>query len=273
VTRMWYPELERCGRLGNQLWQIGSTIGLARRAGIEPLVAEGWSYRPVFSLPDEWYRRPALGEALLDVREQAVELHPWTRPYLQHLPYIDGVAEELRAAFTPSPYATGLLDEAWDRLGLDLLATPRCAVHVRRGDVLTNPPGTINVLPASYYLDAMNEAHAEGAATFVVFTDDPDWCRANLAGIDRVVSGAVRPPRQAGGYTEAGPVDWRDMLLMARFDMHVCSNATYGWWGAWLHGGRKVWTPTPWFGAQYAPRHEANRFVDGRWPPPLLVRA
>ena len=51
-----YRQLGRNGQLGNQLWQIAGTIGIAYKAG-DMAAFPFWRYRSYFSVPALW-RRP-----------------------------------------------------------------------------------------------------------------------------------------------------------------------------------------------------------------------
>lgn len=280
-----FARLGQVGRLGNQLWQIASTVGLAAQHGLRPLFP-AWDYDEVFNVPPKWFV-PGIVEtgrvtvAPVDVRELATAIDPWCRDYLQHLPFITPAEEQVRAAFTLTDPAMLQLSDYALEVGILDLPGPVCAVHVRRGDVLTNPPGTINVLPARWYERMMTDAAAAGARSFAIFTDDEEWAGRLKVPLDRsgvqvgggyqprpsiVVSGIVRPPPQdADACRSVGPSDWPDMMLMAGCDMHILSNATYGWWGAWLANGGPVWYPWPWVGPKFAQRFRHNVWWPDGW--------
>jgi hypothetical protein len=267
VNLLTYRKLGRLGRLGNQLWQIGATVGLARRLQSVKPVFPPWDYQSVFNVPDEWFVYEDELALAIDSPDIAVDLGTpesiGPRHYLQHLPYLLSAEAEIRQAFTPSPKAEAVLDILWAEYELDQLQPPIVAVHVRRGDTLNNPPDTLNPLDASYYFSGILGALNAGANTVAIFTDDPAWARDRLYhAAYKIVSG---PQRDVGGYHDRAPNDWSDLLLMARCDMHVISNATYGWWGAWLANREHVWYPEPWFGAKLAPEHEANVFTYPHW--------
>lgn len=259
-----YEPLERHGRFGNQLWQVGATVGLARRVGARPLLPASWSYRPVLSCPDEWFTGdPAELAAGTPAPELARELHPWARTYLQHRPYLDAAEHEVRQAFRLAPDAAARLEEY--RAGV-LGARPLdVAIHVRRGDTTRNPPGTLNPLSAVWYVDALAALGAEGRLVVAV-TDDPGWVQRQLGHVvAAVVSGPQRPAPYEGDYAGTAPDDWMDCYLMAEARALVISNSSYSWWAAWLGVIGNVAFPDPWFGPVLAPRHHGNRFVAPGW--------
>lgn len=265
-----YPELEQHGRFGNQLWQVASTVGLARLNGAEPRFPEAWSYRPILSCPDAWFDDEALPGAMTSPEIAAKAIGSWPATYLQHLPFIAPAEDELRAAFAPSPEARVILSGHAAATGFGETTWPRGAIHVRRGDTVNNPAGTLNPIDAAWYRRAVKwlrmPTSTAGCASVTAFTDDAEWVREHLGDVvDVVVSGPQRPPRQDGGYEETGPVDWLDLYLMSTVDALVTSNSSYSWWAAWLSRASRVGYPQPWFGPVMAPRHRRNRFIPSSW--------
>ncbi|HUW03296.1 MAG TPA: alpha-1,2-fucosyltransferase, partial [Acidimicrobiales bacterium] len=55
----------------------------------------------------------------------------------------------------------------------------------------------------------------------IVFSDDPDWCRANLSGI------------HPAAVLEAGR-DVVDLAAMALCEHHIIANSSFSYWGAML---------------------------------------
>lgn len=115
-------------------------------------------------------------------------------------------------------------------------------VHVRRGDFLSSRAFS-EVCDRDYYRAALAATSAEARdPLYLVFSDDLDWCRDNLA--------------FAG---EALFVDWNrneesyaDMRLMVACDAVVIANSSFSWWGAWLgeREGRTVAAPSRWYGGR-----------------------
>ena len=108
----------------------------------------------------------------------------------------------------------------------EIEATTAVCVSVRRGDYVTNPDVRRyhGVLSLEYYRSAAELIQRRVPdAHFFVFSDDIDWCRANLA---------------LGGRTtfvdhdQNRPAD--DLRLMTLCRHHIMANSTFSWWGAWL---------------------------------------
>jgi len=124
-------------------------------------------------------------------------------------------------------------------VGLPVGAVP-VAFHVRRGDYLTHH--AMANLDYVAYLDAARRLFRDKLGNtpivFVVFSDDPAWCRSNLAGEDVVFS----PGRSM----------LEDFRMMIGCSHHVISNSTFAWWAAFLGGTSEtvVVAPQRWIANQ-----------------------
>lgn len=173
------------------------------------------------------------------------------RLYLQDPALFRDVADEIRAAFQPNERA------AAEHLGWHSLWDDAIAVHIRRGDLLTQTQGfqpALTVDAPDYYRTALDAIDPMGVKHVVVFSDDADWCSANacdLLGRDgRSIEVWRGRPRSHlhREYVRQEPMDWVDLILMSRFDHLVISNSTYAWWAAWLNEFSDVLYPELWFG-------------------------
>jgi hypothetical protein len=112
------------------------------------------------------------------------------------------------------------------------------AVHVRRGDFLTNEhsaAGFMVNLGKDYYDSAACyiEEWVE-QPNFFVFSDDIAFCKANMSSKFNFVEGGTASS---------------DMSLMRQCKHHIIANSTFSWWGAWLAQtpGQIVVSPDRWF--------------------------
>jgi Glycosyl transferase family 11 len=262
VTTVGFPMLGRWGRLGNQCWQVASTIGIARSGGDDPIFPADWAYREWFSLPDEMYSPDPPD---VDVTDLARALSPADPTYLQDFGLWRAYMLEIDDLLTPNEHANAVAAERHPEF-FDLTA-PILSVHVRRGDNAHDPATPDKHLyhplrPISYYAEGilMRRHHS---ASIAVFSDDPDWCIENLPGCDYYHRGVVRPKENEPGYDDP-PMDWVDLLLMTLCSHHVISNSTFGWWGAWLSGDPAPIYSWPWYGPALA--HEpAHLMFPSSW--------
>ena len=123
----------------------------------------------------------------------------------------------------------------------DLYGKITVGVHIRRGDYLKieNAQGICNL---NYYKKAiLCMLERVRPDVFLIFSDDIDWCRANLS--------------ESFGKIQTIYVDWnkgkesyRDMQLMSLCNHNIIANSSFSWWGAWLNRNPEkiVIAPTRW---------------------------
>lgn len=230
-----YDNLMLNGRLGNQLWQVAATIGLAHRAGGSARFNPNWEYRQFFSVPDRFFQ-PYSG-ATIDGGTN----------YFQEFHYFEDIKSEIRNFFSFSRKA---IEGTWDRYGeiLERLENG-VAIHVRRGDYLKYPKH-FPIMSPRYFKGAMSNVGLE--CPILVFSDDIEWCRQNekylsIEGRDvTFIDGVVRPVEVKDRVGE--PEDIYDLVLMTKCEDHIISNSTFSWWGAWLSNNTRPMYPSRWFG-------------------------
>jgi len=227
-----FQQLGRLGRLGNQLFQIAATIGEARRRGWEFAFSE-WPYADLFagSLP----RLPASADQLPTYRESTFF---FTQPefagsrqlvgYFQSERYFAHCADEIRRMFQPKVW---IVDQCRSQCA-QLLESPTCSIHVRRGDYV-NHPLFVDLAATGYYEKAMDQFPHE--TRFLVFSDDIPYCRQRFRG-------------KQFSFVQTNH-EVIDLHLMSRCDSHIIANSSFSWWGAWLnpHAEKTVVAPRQWF--------------------------
>ncbi len=243
-----YDYLERNGRLGNQLFQIAATIGLAKANGGYAYFKPDWEYRKFFNVPETHFMTPYAGPEYEKVDGGTL--------YYQELHYFDAIADEIKEYFLPSELAISnmLADPAYTPF-LVKQAVPTCSVHVRRGDYVKYPQHFPLPTP-KYYRDAVEKVLEEEPNThFYVFSDDYQWCKLNLK-LPRAtyVEGTARPVEIVDRIRAGEPRDYLDLFAMTKCDRHIMANSTFSWWGSWLSDDDRVIYPLTWFGSHPAVR-------------------
>ena len=236
-----FRHLGNHGRFGNQLFQIAGTIGRAHRAGNrDNAVFPSWQYAPYFSIPPHHFQTNETDERTIDAG----------RAYLQDLSEFAACADYVQHVFTPSPFANAELT----RLRANYITDGHhTAVHVRRGDYL-NLSHTHAICPTHYFTQAIDEMRVRHPDThFLIFSDDPHWCREHLGG-DKDVTIIESDPSASTLDNEMA-----DFLLMRSCQSFIISNSTFSWWAAYLSQSRDVICPERWFalGANVSARVEA----------------
>lgn len=251
MTDVCYPDLGRVGRLGNALYELASTLGIARARGVEPRFNADWIHRPWFSVPDRYFAEDLTDCVPAHFTDAVAHIDERHRIYLQDHNLFAGVMDELREWLAPSRLAVELLAEQ-DRFRR--LPRPILSVHVRRGD---NAPGGDPGVPQKHLwhplpsLDYYHRAIAllrPDAASLAVFSDDIEWCHQMVPGADYYHHGLSRPKEHEADYLTAPVLDWIDWQMQVRCDLHVCSNSTYGIMAALIAGDPSAVVPWPIFG-------------------------
>ena len=115
-------------------------------------------------------------------------------------------------------------------------------VHIRRGDYVSDP-ATARVhelCPPAYYRKGLALAASRLARPKAfVFSDDPNWVRANFS---------APVPMTVVDINAPGDACW-DLSLMAACRSFVIANSSLSWWAAWLGSApeKRVIAPESWF--------------------------
>lgn len=209
------------GGLGNQMFQYAAGLGVAERLK-EPLFINNRFYDQHKHRQYELGVFPISSTITTDVTEpieekdfkyQEISQSGTMVGYWQSEKYFQHISDKIRDEF---------------KLPKHDIDSDMVAVSVRRGDYLALGDVFHN-LGEEYYSDA-REVFPD--ATFVVFSDDPDWCEQNLEWADLVVKGNPAIV---------------DLALLASFKNHIIANSSFAWWGAWLADGDTVVAPRDWF--------------------------
>lgn len=158
--------------------------------------------------------------------------------YFQSENYFSSIASMIRQDFQAKEFS----DEQNIQLGKRINATNAVAVHVRRGDYISNPGASAhhNLLDNEYYSDAMKIINGKIKDPFYyVFSDDPEWCREQFKAVKNIE--VVELNQMANRHY--------DLFHMMHCKDHIIANSSFSWWGAWLaeHPEQIVIAPLHWF--------------------------
>lgn len=248
-----YDWLERNGRLGNQLFQVGATIAKSQDdPGSYVSIKADWEYRPFFSVPDIFFTQ---------FNRHPFEVVDGGTEYFQELEHFGNQAHYVKQILFPNDEA---IDAMWSHPAytefvdfFERNTAPVCSIHVRRGDYLLTPQH-FPVPSQQYYRTAIQKVLEEDPTThFWVFSDDIDWCRRAFGGNKpqmHYINGTIRPVEVADRKKAGPPKDWMDLVAMVFCHRHIMANSTFSWWGSWLSGDERVIYPSKWFGPHPAVR-------------------
>ena len=234
------------GRLGNQMFQFASTLGIAKRRGYDPVFPmevfksnvhqdsyDGCKLLECFNIPRNLIKPSS--EILInhEYHENRFGYNPETlgipdattlSGYFQTEKYFKFIENEIRDIFS---FREDIITEG-NKYGP---IENGVSIHVRRGDYLTSP-GHHPTQTIEYYRYCVNEFDKN--SKFYIFSDDVLWCKQNLHIENSVVIESQNP--------------YIDMYLMSLCEGHIIANSSFSWWGSWLANSKKTIAPSNWFG-------------------------
>ncbi|QPH38835.1 alpha-1,2-fucosyltransferase [Pedobacter endophyticus] len=175
--------------------------------------------RRVFGLKKTYYEE----KKLFDFDKQALEENVSNRlywGYWQNERYFIDIADEITNAFKFRPPLSAknkLVNE-------EIKHSNSVAIHVRRGDYLTNEL-LGGLCGLDYYQQAISilEQRIPNAIYFI-FSNDIDWCKAHL-----------NLPKASAINWNHGLQSYVDMQLMSACKHQIIANSSFSWWAAWLN--------------------------------------
>lgn len=218
------------GRLGNQMFEIATAIALAKDNNVPyyvPNIAGGascyFNHFPLF--------KPEIHKVVNIHRENG---HQYSR--IQYKPSI-----KLEGYFQSEYYFKHHREFILDCFEIPYFENKGVvSLHVRRGDYLQHkiafPP-----VKMEYYDKAIKHFSDLGYKSFLVFSDDIEWCKENFKQDVHFIFSEGLEPKE-------------DMALMSGCEHNIISNSTFSWWGAWLNRNpnKVVISPSKynWFGVR-----------------------
>lgn len=242
-----FSQLGNKGRLGNQLFQIAATIGMAKYNN-QNWVFPDWEYQSYFKhqLPLGHLRNCKIfKEDAYVVNMELDTTSNWDLDgYFQGSAYFYD-CDYIRSIFQPTDDLVAYIDTKYG----SILEGNTCSIHVRRGDYLKL--NKFYALPTmKYYKKAIGKFEN---TQFLVFSDDIEWCKQNFEGENFI-------------FIE-GEKDVVDLILMTRCKNNIMANSSFSWWGAWLNPNKdkKVICPGRWYNYRISPnakKESANLYND-----------
>jgi hypothetical protein len=225
-----FKRLGTYGRLGNQLFQIASTIGIANDNKTN-YSFPNWSYNNYLKNP-----LPILeGDVIQQITHDDFCYKNFNTNgistdifgYLQSYKFFNKV--NIKEIFELKEEHLSYRD----KYKLD----NSVSIHVRRTDYLSNTH-VYPLLSIDYYKRAISELDSLGIKDYVVyvFSDDIEWCRDNLNFIENIYF--------ISEYNEIV-----ELYMMSECSHNIISNSTFSWWSAYLNKNlnKKVICPSTWF--------------------------
>lgn len=179
MSYVTFSRLGEFGRLGNQIFQISTVYGYARKHGIEPILPP-WRYAHNFVGP---FNQVVLAKQPQEYHEP--HFHYCEIPKMEHVDlvgyfqsekYFEHCKEEILSMFTFKPE---IVQEVSNFIDNNRRGKIPVAVQVRRTDYLSLGH-YFHILSLEWYREAMSRF--DDTHHFFATSDDINWCETNLHG-------------------------------------------------------------------------------------------
>ena len=260
----YYVNMHLGGRLGNQMFQIAAALSLAKDCGALALFPDlanrsaddlNLNYQHFFS---------SLNTASPPIPATYVfEEHPHfcfapipcrgnteIFGYFQSEKYFKHNKEMICNTFAPSSQITSYLTETYR----DLLNHPNTvAIHLRAYKLESlEIERCFPFLDGQFYMRAAEMFFPE-EALFVIFSDQIEWAKKELAGFTRPHIFIENEPH------------YHDFYLMSFCKHQIISPSSFSWWAAYLNKNpdKIVVAPDPWFSPISG--HDSSSVIPPEW--------
>lgn len=243
-----YQALGKLGNLGNHLFQIASTIGIAKANNTDYGFPE-WKYEEYFEnpLPHKSFLGKEIEEKFYHFDDSLLKLGSSNynlKGYYQTEKYWQHAKDEVKKQFT---FKKELKDKVQQKFA-QAFSRPLVAISIRRGDFVKNK--FYHQVPISYYLSAYYKYFPDH--NILIFTDDFAYCKLHFEALDNV-------------YFTEGLDAIEQLCLMSMCDNFIISNSTFSWWGAYLSGSKNVIRPVKNLSNEGAKTHDEKDYWQSDW--------
>ena len=283
----------RNGRLGNQLFQAATAIGVGERCLGASSLPEAWKLPwACFSYPLPSTSGAIITESIegliqgeqgefVNLTEGRVgykDIPQYIKTYLTHNPrptvfnlegyfqsekYFNHCRAYILEAFKPNEKIQEYIDKEYSFLKDDIWTS----LHVRRGDYVglsqSHPLNPHPLQEVEYYMKALEELKSQKV---LVFSDDLEWCKKTFKGSKfKFVEERIHHKAESDQFNpnfiklsdENLEGDYTEINIMAACANNIIANSSFSWWGAWFNQNRakRAIAPLNWFSAQYAAEH------------------
>lgn len=245
-----FLNLGKKGNLGNQLFQIASTIGIAE-SNNHRFCFPDWQYSKYFE-----YDFPIMIEREWTViQEERFNFYNWEigegnyslNGWLQSEKYFQNIS--VRDIFK---FKDDFLTDVEKKAGNLVFDNP-IVISVRRGDFVCSP--YYYQLTYKYYLAALCNFFPDFEKRKLLFiSDDINYCKKQFSSLKNAVFLENYSPME-------------QLVLCSKFDDFVISNSTFSWWVAWLgeKESSKIIRPIKNFDGSFVEKYNEIDYFPSRW--------
>lgn len=249
------------GRLGNQMFQYASLVGIAKNMGYEHCIPDHsdatWFHKHVgdeiitvnHHLQHLFELNHLNGRfGLIDGYEVDMHQHEFCEDLFNECPdnaslyghfesykYFENAENEIRSDFI---FKEQYLEDAEAFHKKHKTNSPVC-LNIRRGKDFIRVQDYHAICTENYYLKCIE--HLGKDRQYIVISDDIEWCKTIFIGNNFIFN---------DGEQEENKKSYQDMCLGASCSDFIISNSTFSWWISYLskNENKKIYAPDPWFG-------------------------
>ncbi len=254
-----FSKLGYFGRLGNQLFEIASTIGIAVKNN-DVAIFPKWYCDYTKKEMSSYFKNP-IHQTVLDCKsfpthlepnvhydevsyQNNINLHGW----FQSEKYFKHCEQLIRHYFEPNPIIIKKLEEKYRNKLLIPYGKETCSIHVRRGDYVDNAFHDAHDM--DYFTKAIEcikdrRRHIQ----FIVFSDDITWCKKHFPE-DFIFIENNLSASGAASIHRKNDTDIEELFLMSMCKHNIITNSSFSWWASWLNKNpnKIIVAPEKWFG-------------------------
>ena len=236
-----YLSFKAIGRLGNHMFQVASTLGIAEKSGLHVNIPSSvklncfntFNRRQFSQLQIKSYHpRDLTFES--EVFELGCEYN-LLDSVMQSWKYFGHVTDDVIESFH---FTSAILENVvnfYESIALVYNNEPSTfvTVQIRRSDFVKDYAHLINGISLNYIANAMRHYHQEFLnPKFIIVSDDISWCKDNLKNLTyNIVFSENHSPCE-------------DLAILASTNHSIItSGSSFGWWGAFLSSGHVTYYP------------------------------
>jgi hypothetical protein len=254
-------ELGKIGRLGNQMFQYASVVGIAKNNNLNFLIPDHSKIKWIdyekdivkkkyhqlqhcFEMKslnednlgkidgenyDVFWENKNFDEDLYNKCPDNINI----RGYLENYGYFIKIENTIRNDFT---FKKSIFNESLNYFKQFDIENPVCII-VRRGDYI-NHNSTHPLLSMNYYKKSITFFGPE--RKYLIVSDDIDWCKEHFIGKNYSFVDYTPQKIYKGHF---------DMCVGSLCSDFIISNSTFAWWTSWLSKNlnKKICAPANWF--------------------------
>lgn len=239
-----FSVLGQRGRLGNQLFQIASIYGIAKRFNTT-CAFPNWKYDRYFKnkLPKNFQKRTYFQEPQFHYSEDWLEDDKDYDGWLQSEKYFES-REAAKKLFEFEPVFQSLIRSKYSKY----FERETICVSIRRGDFVGNK--NYELIPIKFYIGALMKFDFR-QMNILFFSDDISYCKTHFECLENAY------------FIDDDPIE--QLCLMTMCSNHIISQSTFSWWGAYLSDSKRVIRPAYNFTEEYRRENDDKDFWPDGW--------